>query len=97
MFILPVLTLMLWTLSAVSGYSLGKACPKPGALVAGIFLGLLVVFWWYVLRAGLEDGIGVVTGVGFLFWLTALPTLFVVGLASGARGGRPRMRDDPGR
>lgn len=40
MFILPVLTLILWILSAVGGYSLGKACPKPGAVVAGILLDL---------------------------------------------------------
>lgn len=90
MFILPVLTLILWVLSAVGGYSLGKAWPLPGAVVAGLLLGLLAAFWWYALRAGLQDGVGWLAGMGFLFWLTALPTLFIVGLASGARASNAR-------
>lgn len=90
MFIPLVSTLILWTLMAIGGYSLGRTCPKPGAVLAGILIGLLVFLWWYVLRAGQEDGVGTVAAVGFLFWLTALPTLFVVGVASGAWG-RPGM------
>lgn len=84
MFILLVVILILWTLCAAGGYSLGKAFPQPGVVLAGVLVGMLAFLWWYVLRDGPDDSLAGFVGLGILVWLSTLPMLFVVGLASGA-------------